>query len=445
MTLGVSGVCNTQSCFITAPTSMTIPPGTCGTNVTYSPPVSFVGACGVVVVNPPTGTFFGIGTKTVLVRGTRADSSFTDASFPVTVQESETQATGLGANVTNNFCNTTVTYTAVTGAGSTTVVDAPAQILPAPFTDCPSCPQLNITTTSPSSAPVTECITMPASTDFDTFSALRILHFEGAAFVERTFTSSFATKQICAQTSPGFTVCRRVESEPAPHTDTDPNRYTSNAAPTASPSPTVSATPCTPSFISGSNNTPLPIPTTTPPIVITSTITIAGAQPYLLDVNVTANITHTFNGDIDMTVMSPAGTIVTITSDNAGTNANVFAGTTWDDDANPGGQVPYVNNNGLTTDHLYADLVTVPLLAPEEALAAFIGENPNGVWTLTLSDDANQDGGSFQWLVVEPGHPAGSAGHDSYPDGDEQRSGPDTDRTRGGLVNDRHPAGRLHL
>ena len=144
--------------------------------------------------------------------------------------------------------------------------------------------------------------------------------------------------------------------------------------------------------------------------MITSTITIAGAQPYLLDANVTASITHTFNGDIDMTVMSPAGTIVTLTTDNAGTNANVFAGTTWDDDANPGGQVPYVNNNGLTTDHLYADLVTVPLLAPEEALAAFIGENPNGVWTLTISDDANQDGGSFNgWtlnLATLPAAPA---------------------------------------
>ena len=198
---GSSFVCNSQSCTITAPTSITIPPGTCGTIVNYSPAVSFQGACGVVVgPNPPSGSFFGIGTTTVFVRGTRADASFTDASFPVTVQESETQGTGLGANVTNNYCNTTVTYTAVTGAGSTTVVEAPQQTLPPPYLHCPSCPELQITTTATFVAPVVTCITMPASTDFNTFTRLRILHGE-PGLVNRTVTSSFATKTICARTS----------------------------------------------------------------------------------------------------------------------------------------------------------------------------------------------------------------------------------------------------
>jgi hypothetical protein len=198
---GSSFVCNSQSCTITAPTSMTIPPGTCGTIVNYSPAVSFTGACGVVQgPTPPTGSFFGIGTTTVFVRGTRADASFTDASFPVTVQESETQATGLGANVTNNYCNTTVTYTAVTGAGSTTVVDAPQQTLPPPYVHCASCPELNITTTSTFTAPVTTCITMPASTAEATFHQLRILHGE-PGLVNRTISSNFATKTICARTT----------------------------------------------------------------------------------------------------------------------------------------------------------------------------------------------------------------------------------------------------
>jgi hypothetical protein len=162
--------------------------------------VSFTGACGTVVVDPPTGSFFGIGTRTVLVRGTRADASFTDASFPVTVQDSETQATGLGANVTNNYCNTRVTYTAVTGAGSTTVVDAPAQTLPPPYVHCTSCPELNITTTASFTAPVTTCITMPASTDLFLFRQLRILHGE-PGLVNRTISSNFATKTICARTT----------------------------------------------------------------------------------------------------------------------------------------------------------------------------------------------------------------------------------------------------
>ncbi|NOT63026.1 MAG: hypothetical protein HOP19_22690, partial [Acidobacteria bacterium] len=76
----------------------------------------------------------------------------------------------------------------------------------------------------------------------------------------------------------------------------------------------------------------------------TSTIVIAGAGAYLWDVDALTAITHTFPGDIDMTLTSPAGTIVTLTSDNVGSSDNVFNGTTWDDDANPGGAIPHAIN-----------------------------------------------------------------------------------------------------
>jgi subtilisin-like proprotein convertase family protein len=194
--------CNSQACTITAPISIVIPPGTCGTVINYSPPVTFTGACGVVVgPDPPTGSFFGIGTRTVLVKGTRADASVTDKSFPVTVQDSETQTTGLGPSVTNNYCNTTVNYAAVTFAGSTTVVDAPAQVLPPPFVHCASCPELRITTTATFTPPVTTCITLPVGIDFNTFSRLRILHGEPVALVNRTISSNAGTRTICARTT----------------------------------------------------------------------------------------------------------------------------------------------------------------------------------------------------------------------------------------------------
>ncbi|MBL8196605.1 MAG: proprotein convertase P-domain-containing protein [Blastocatellia bacterium] len=141
------------------------------------------------------------------------------------------------------------------------------------------------------------------------------------------------------------------------------------------------------------NNTPVTIPTG--PAVVTSTITVSGAAPYLFDVDLTTFITHTFNGDLDITLTSPSGTVVTITTDNGGGSDNVFNGTLFDDDANPMGQVPYTINNGVTTDHSYVNLVTATPLTPEEPLAAFIGENPNGVWTLTISDDAAGDGGAL--------------------------------------------------
>ncbi len=144
-----------------------------------------------------------------------------------------------------------------------------------------------------------------------------------------------------------------------------------------------------------SNNTPVVIPATAPPNVVSSTVVVSGMQPRLCGLVLTTGLQHTFPGDIDMTLLSPAGTIVTVTTDNGGSNDNVFDGTEWRDNADPDGQVPYTSNDGLATDSLYAVGVPETPLVPEEAFAAFTGEDPNGTWTLTISDDANADGGTL--------------------------------------------------
>jgi len=155
---------------------------------------------------------------------------------------------------------------------------------------------------------------------------------------------------------------------------------------------------CTPTTATFTQATPVAVPTG--PAVVTSTVLVSGASTYLWDVDVTTFLLHTFPGDLDITITSPAGTVVTLTTDNAGTNDNVYNGTVWDDDANPGGLVPYVSNNGLVTDHVYVNLTLASPLVPEESLAAFVGENPNGTWTLTVSDDLAGDGGSIDSFSV---------------------------------------------
>ncbi len=163
------------------------------------------------------------------------------------------------------------------------------------------------------------------------------------------------------------------------------------AAPPAPTGMTVSTT-------SATNNTPVAVPTG--PGVVTSTITIAGAGTYLWDVDVTTSLQHTFAADLDITITSPAGTVVTLTTDNGAGNDNVFDGTVWDDQANPAGQVPYTTNDGMVTDHAYVNLTAATPLVPEEALGAFRGEDPNGTWTITISDDLAGDGGSLNaWTL----------------------------------------------
>lgn len=127
----------------------------------------------------------------------------------------------------------------------------------------------------------------------------------------------------------------------------------------------------------------------------TDTVEVGGVGNYILDVDVTTNITHTWNGDLDITLTSPMGTVVTLTTDNGSGNDDVFAGTTWDDDAGD------ITAPGAVTDHAFTNFVAVTALVPEEALAAFVGEDPNGVWTLSISDDAGGDTGTLHnWSVV---------------------------------------------
>ncbi len=185
----------------------------------------------------------------------------------------------------------------------------------------------------------------------------------------------------------------------------DPNGTTGASPPDVRVAPTAPPG-CVPTTTTFTNSTAVVIPTG--PAVVTSTIVVAGAGTSLWDLDLTTNITHTFAADLDITLMSPAGTVVTLTTDNGAGNDDVFNGTLWDDSANPAGQVPYVTNAGLVTDHPYVNLTTATPLVPEEAFAAFVGEDPNGTWTLTISDDlAGTDGGSLAaWSLALTTFPA---------------------------------------
>jgi subtilisin-like proprotein convertase family protein len=140
------------------------------------------------------------------------------------------------------------------------------------------------------------------------------------------------------------------------------------------------------------------------PAVVTSSLDVAGAGTHVTDLDLFTDIAHTWAADLDITLRSPAGTVATITTDNGLNSDNVFAGTTFDDQADPDGQVPFPDddgrpshdNPGLATDHPYATNVTATPLVPEEALSVFEGENPNGTWTLTISDDFSGEGGSLR-------------------------------------------------
>src|SRR5687768_2764012 len=153
------------------------------------------------------------------------------------------------------------------------------------------------------------------------------------------------------------------------------------------------------------NSTPVTIPSSGTPTV-TSTLSVSGVGTYLHDLDLTTFLTHTWSNDLNVTLTSPAGTTVSITTANTSAGAgiaNVYNGTLWDDDADPGNPVPYATPfapSFLVTDTAYTSNTVEATLTPEEPLGAFIGENPNGTWTVTIYDAFDFDGGSLdQWKL----------------------------------------------
>jgi subtilisin-like proprotein convertase family protein len=149
-------------------------------------------------------------------------------------------------------------------------------------------------------------------------------------------------------------------------------------------SPPPGSTASTASF---TNATPQAIPDLA---TITSSLAVSGVGSYLWDVDLTTDITHTWCGDIDMYLIAPSGKRVTVATDIAEGYLHVFSGTLWDDSAgNP------------AWDYPHSDFVTSTPLTPEGKLHRLAGDDPNGTWTLEITDDAAADIGVLHAWTLE--------------------------------------------
>lgn len=90
------------------------------------------------------------------------------------------------------------------------------------------------------------------------------------------------------------------------------------------------------------------------------------------DVNVTINLTHTFDSDLDISLIAPNLVSIDLTSDNGGAGDN-FTNTIFNDGAATAitaGSAPFTGS-----------------FRPEQPLSTFNGINASGVWTLRIVDD----------------------------------------------------------
>ncbi len=135
-------------------------------------------------------------------------------------------------------------------------------------------------------------------------------------------------------------------------------------------------------------NVPLPDLATT-----TSTATVGGLSGRILDLDVRLSINHTYDADLDVYLYNSGGTRVELFTDVGGSGDN-FVNTFLDDEASTAitaGSAPFSG-----------------WYRPEEALSAFDGLDPNGLWTLEITDDASGDTGTLvSWsLQITYGDPS---------------------------------------
>lgn len=101
---------------------------------------------------------------------------------------------------------------------------------------------------------------------------------------------------------------------------------------------------------------------------------------------VSVNITHTFVGDLTLTLTSPAGTSVVL-ADGLGGGGDNYTNTVFDDSAGTpidAGAAPFTGT-----------------FQPENPLSAFMGEASGGIWTLNVSDSFGADVGAVTSLSLE--------------------------------------------
>ncbi|MGB2820667.1 MAG: proprotein convertase P-domain-containing protein, partial [Phycisphaerae bacterium] len=124
----------------------------------------------------------------------------------------------------------------------------------------------------------------------------------------------------------------------------------------------------------------------------TSRLEVSGLAGLTLDVNVTLDITHTYDADLNVYLYSPWGTRVELFTGVDGSGDN-FTNTTLDDEA----AAPITSAAAPFTG----------TFRPEGSLSAFDHEDPNGTWTLEITDGGAGDVGRLNnWsITIEYGEP----------------------------------------
>lgn len=124
---------------------------------------------------------------------------------------------------------------------------------------------------------------------------------------------------------------------------------------------------------------------------LAATLETSGLGKRLLGLRVFLDIAHPRADHLDLFLVAPSGARIDLATDIGGGAVDLFSGTAFDDrEAEP-----------VSDATLPASGEALAAVVPEGALGAFLGEDPNGIWTLEVVDDTRGQQGTLRSWGLE--------------------------------------------
>jgi subtilisin-like proprotein convertase family protein len=212
--------------------------------------------------------------------------------------------------------------------------------------------------------------------------------FGGSAPNDNPFTFTLAPDATCGL-APEFHLTATYNGPVSPET-LDFKVQTGTPDPTIRPAVYTGGVVPIPDGNATGVNVPLTV-TGIPGAISKLTFTIGGSSCTAAQGATTVGIDHSWIGDLDATLTSPSGTTISLFNRAGGENnsGNNFCQTTLDD----------AGTNSIQNIAI-AGAPWVGTFSPAAPLAAFIGEDPNGVWILHMTDHVTIDSGSVRAFAL---------------------------------------------
>jgi len=122
--------------------------------------------------------------------------------------------------------------------------------------------------------------------------------------------------------------------------------------------------------------------------VLLATIAIQGLDVNMSNFQVQTFITHEYSSDLKVTLVSPSGLEIMLSSSYGGSRPDVFNGTIWSD-------------SGIyrASNYKYVISVVAAVLQPDASFGG-LGLDPNGDWVLKIVDNMQTFPGTLnRWII----------------------------------------------